>query len=58
MRINGGYFIFKQEIFDEIREGEEPVEQPFSRLIARKSWSLIHTTGFGAPIWIPSKSSS
>lgn len=35
--INGGFFIFKREIFDYIRPGEELVEQPFRRLIeARK----------------------
>jgi glucose-1-phosphate cytidylyltransferase len=33
LRVNGGYFIFRQEIFDYIGEGEELVEQPFQRLI-------------------------
>lgn len=32
--INGGFFIFKKEIFDYIRPGEELVEAPFQRLIA------------------------
>jgi glucose-1-phosphate cytidylyltransferase len=32
--INGGYFIFRPEIFDYMREGEELVLEPFSRLIA------------------------
>ena len=31
--INGGYFIFRREIFDYIREGEELVVEPFKRLI-------------------------
>jgi glucose-1-phosphate cytidylyltransferase len=31
--INGGYFIFRREIFDYIREGDELVVQPFKRLI-------------------------
>lgn len=31
--INGGYFIFRREIFDYIREGEELVLEPFARLI-------------------------
>jgi glucose-1-phosphate cytidylyltransferase len=31
--INGGYFIFRNEIFDFIREGEELVVEPFQRLI-------------------------
>jgi glucose-1-phosphate cytidylyltransferase len=31
--INGGYFIFRREIFDFIRPGEELVLEPFARLI-------------------------
>lgn len=31
--INGGYFIFRKEIFDYIRDGEELVLEPFNRLI-------------------------
>jgi glucose-1-phosphate cytidylyltransferase len=31
--INGGYFIFRKEIFDFIQEGEELVLEPFNRLI-------------------------
>lgn len=30
---NGGFFVFRQEIFDYIHEGEELVEAPFHRLI-------------------------
>ena len=33
--INGGYFVFRREIFDFIRKGEELVGPPFERLIAR-----------------------
>ena len=36
IRINGGYFVFRREIFDYIGEGDDLVEQPFSRLIAEK----------------------
>lgn len=32
--INGGYFIFRREVFDYIRKGEELVEEPFRRLLA------------------------
>jgi glucose-1-phosphate cytidylyltransferase len=32
--INGGYFIFKKDIFNYLEEGEELVEEPFHRLIA------------------------
>ena len=31
--INGGFFVFRQEIFRYTRDGEELVEQPFQRLI-------------------------
>jgi glucose-1-phosphate cytidylyltransferase len=34
-RINGGFFIFRREIFNYIEDGEELVEAPFRRLIAR-----------------------
>lgn len=34
--INGGYFVFKHSIFDQIREGEELVQEPFHRLIAQQ----------------------
>jgi glucose-1-phosphate cytidylyltransferase len=31
--INGGFFVFRKEIFRYMRDGEELVEQPFARLI-------------------------
>ena len=34
--INGGYFIFRKEIFNYINNGEELVEEPFQRLMAEK----------------------
>ena len=36
VRINGGYFIFRKEIFDYMRAGEELVIEPFQRLIQEK----------------------
>ena len=36
VRINGGFFIFKNSIFDYIREKEELVNGPFERLIDQK----------------------
>jgi glucose-1-phosphate cytidylyltransferase len=33
-RINGGFFMFRREIFQYIHEGEELVEEPFHRLIS------------------------
>jgi len=34
--INGGFFIFRKQIFDYMQLGEELVEEPFHRLIAEK----------------------
>jgi len=31
--INGGFFVFRKEIFNYIKDGEELVEEPFRRLI-------------------------
>jgi glucose-1-phosphate cytidylyltransferase len=44
--INGGYFVFRREIFDYMREGEELVEQPFQRLIAAKKLRAHDYEGF------------
>jgi glucose-1-phosphate cytidylyltransferase len=33
LTINGGYFIFRKQIFDYIKDGEELVVEPFQRLI-------------------------
>jgi glucose-1-phosphate cytidylyltransferase len=46
MRINGGFFVLRREIFDFIREGEELVEQPFARLIAAKKLVTFVWDGF------------
>jgi glucose-1-phosphate cytidylyltransferase len=41
--INGGYFVFRTEIFNHISPGEELVEEPFRRLIAdRKLLAYPH----------------
>lgn len=49
LRVNGGFFIFRREIFDYMKEGEELVEQPFSRLVAENKLMAMHYDGF----WIP-----
>jgi glucose-1-phosphate cytidylyltransferase len=36
IRINAGFFVFKKEIFDYMKQGEELVVEPFQRLIAEK----------------------
>jgi glucose-1-phosphate cytidylyltransferase len=44
--INGGYFVFRREIFDYIRPGEELVEEPFRRLIAERKLRAHDYAGF------------
>jgi glucose-1-phosphate cytidylyltransferase len=44
--INGGFFIFRKEIFDFIQEGEELVLQPFERLIAGDHLMAYKYEGF------------
>jgi len=46
LRINGGFFAMRSEIFNYIREGEELVEQPFTRLIAEKKLVTFAWDGF------------
>ena len=44
--LNGGFFIFRKEIFDYMNEGEELVEQPFQRLIKEKLLMSYRHDGF------------
>ena len=44
--LNGGYFIFKKEIFDYIKYGEELVEEPFRRLIKNEKIMTQKHNGF------------
>jgi glucose-1-phosphate cytidylyltransferase len=46
--INGGFFAFKQEIFDYIQNHEELVGKPFQRLIQRKQLIAYRNPGFWA----------
>ncbi len=46
LRINSGYFVFRKEIFDYIREGEELVREPFQRLIQEKRLVAYEYDGF------------
>jgi glucose-1-phosphate cytidylyltransferase len=50
IRMNGGFFVFKRGIIDEIGPGEELVEQPFSRLIERRELLAYHYDGFFLPM--------
>jgi glucose-1-phosphate cytidylyltransferase len=44
--INGGFFAFRQQVFDYINEGEELVEEPFRRLIAARKLNAFRWPGF------------
>jgi glucose-1-phosphate cytidylyltransferase len=44
--VNGGFFVFRRDIFDYINEGDELVEQPFQRLIASRKLSAFRWDGF------------
>jgi glucose-1-phosphate cytidylyltransferase len=44
--LNGGYFIFKRDIFEYINYGEELVEEPFKRLIDDKKIMTQKHNGF------------
>lgn len=46
--INGGFFIFRQQIFDYIQPGEELVHEPFARLIEEGKLGAWKYTGFWA----------
>ena len=48
VRVNGGYFIFRKEIFNYIRDKEELVEQPFHRLLQEKQLMGYAYDGFWA----------
>lgn len=48
VRINGGFFIFKRQIFDYIREKEELVIEPFHRLVEKEELIGYPYDGFWA----------
>lgn len=48
--INGGFFIFRQEIFDYMKEGDELVEAPFRRLIEADQLMAFQHEGFWRPM--------
>ena len=48
LRINGGYFYLRREIFDYMRDGEELVLEPFQRLIAERQLAAHNYDGFFA----------
>jgi glucose-1-phosphate cytidylyltransferase len=46
LRINGGFFVFRNEIFDCIQAGEDLVVEAFERLIARRQLLAVPYDGF------------
>ncbi|HEU5297041.1 MAG TPA: sugar phosphate nucleotidyltransferase [Burkholderiaceae bacterium] len=44
--INGGFFCLRQAIFDYIEEGDELVEKPFQRLIAKRELAVYRHRGY------------
>ena len=46
IRINGGYFVFKKQIFKYIRDGEELLQEPFQRLAAEQQLVAHKYDGF------------
>ncbi len=48
IRINGGLFVFKKDIFKYIEPGEELVSQPFQRLIQEKQLTAYEYDGYFA----------
>ena len=47
-RINGGFFLFRREFLQYLKEGEELVEQPFRRLISEGQLLSYSHNGFWA----------
>jgi len=48
LRINGGFFAFRKEIFRYLRDGEELVIEPFQRLVAERRLLAYPYDGFFA----------
>ena len=50
LRINGGFFVLRQAIFDYMQPGEELVEKPFARLIEKNLLGAYPHDGFWQPM--------
>jgi glucose-1-phosphate cytidylyltransferase len=46
VRINGGFFVLRREIFKYLHQGEELVREPFARLVAQKRLRAHQYDGF------------
>ncbi len=50
LRINGGFFVFREGIWEVLGDGEELVEQPFTRLAERRQLIAYQYDGFWMPM--------
>ncbi len=48
MRVNGGFFVFRPQVFEYLRPGEELVEEPFRRMAAQGKLLAYPHDGFWA----------
>ena len=48
IRINGGYFVFRRDIFTYMRDGEELLHEPFQRLVEQEQLLAYKYDGFWA----------
>lgn len=48
VKINGGFFVFRNDIFNYINEGEDLVNEPFQRLIEKQELMAYEYDGFWA----------
>lgn len=48
MRINGGYFVLRKDIFEYMKDGEELLEEPFRRLVEQEQLLAYKYDGFWA----------
>jgi glucose-1-phosphate cytidylyltransferase len=46
LRVNGGFFLFRPEIFDYMNDGEELVVEPFQRLVRERKLAALEYDGF------------
>jgi glucose-1-phosphate cytidylyltransferase len=48
--INGGFFVFRRDVFDVLQPGEDLVNEPFARLIEREDLLAYRYEGFWEPM--------
>ena len=48
IRINGGYFVFRKDIFQFMKDGEELLHEPFQRLVEKEQLVAYKYDGFWA----------